>query len=167
MHGLKRLRIFSNHTWGRGRICGIMRLPNRGNFIGDAGKEGQRMDLNIYDGTPALSARQFGSGMNSRITSPARPWFRLATANKKLMERADVKEYLRAVEDRMYQILNQSNFYTQAALLYLEIGVFGTAVMHIKEDFKDIVRFHTYTIGEYYIEAQSSWSGGCFISENI
>ena len=23
--------------------------PNRGNFIGDAGKEGQRMDLNIYD----------------------------------------------------------------------------------------------------------------------
>ena len=83
---------------------------------------------------------------------PARPWFRLATANKKLMERADVKEYLRAVEDRMYQILNQSNFYTQAALLYLEIGVFGTAVMHIKEDFKDIVRFHTYTIGNIISE---------------
>ena len=68
------------------------------------------------------------------------------------MERADVKEYLRAVEDRMYQILNQSNFYTQAALLYLEIGVFGTAVMHIKEDFKDIVRFHTYTIGNIISE---------------
>jgi len=125
--------------------------PNRGNFIEDKGKEGQRMDLKIYNGTPALSARTFGAGMNSRITSPSRPWFRLATANRKLMERADVQQYLRAVEEKMYQIFNESNFYTQAALLYLEIGVFGTAVMSIKADFKDIVRFDTYTIGEYYI----------------
>ena len=125
--------------------------PNRGNLIEDKGREGQRMDLKIYNGTPALSARQFGAGMNSRITSPSRPWFRLATANRDLMERADVQAYIRAVEEKMYQIFNQSNFYTQAALLYLEIGVFGTAVMSIKADFKDIVRFDTYSVGEYYI----------------
>lgn len=125
--------------------------PNRGNFIEDKGKEGQRMDLKIYDGTPALSARQFGAGMNSRITSPSRPWFRLATANRDLMERADVKAYLSGVEEKMYQIFNQSNFYSQAALFYHEMGVFGTAVMSIVEDTKDLVLFDTYTVGEYYI----------------
>ncbi len=148
---LKELENLQSPHLGPWKDLRDFQAPNRGSFIEDKGKEGQRMDLKIYDGTPALSARQFGAGMNSRITSPSRPWFRLAMANRELMERADVKAYLRGVQERMYQIYNQSNFYTQAALFYLEIGVFGTAVMSIKADSKDIVRFETYSIGEYYI----------------
>lgn len=148
---LKELENLQQPHLGPWKDLRDFQAPNRGAFIEDKGREGQRMDLKIYDGTPALSARQFGAGMNSRITSPSRPWFRLAMANRDLMERADVKAYLRGVQERMYQIYNQSNFYTQAALFYLEIGVFGTAVMSIKADFKDVVRFETYSIGEYYI----------------
>ena len=125
--------------------------PNRGNFIEDKGREGQRKDLKIYNGVPLLSARTLAAGFNARVTSPARPWFRLATANRDLMERADVRAYLRGVEEKLYQIFNQSNFYTMVATLYLELGVFGTAIMSIKADFKDVARFDLYTIGEYYI----------------
>ncbi|MEE1550286.1 MAG: portal protein, partial [Nitrospinaceae bacterium] len=126
-------------------------VPNRGNFDEDRGKEGQRMDAKIYNGNPALSARTLAAGMNAGITSPSRPWFRLSMNNKSLMERADVRIYLNGVEQRLYQIFNQSNFYSQAAVLYLELGTFGTAPMSIKADFEDVARFDTYTVGEYWI----------------
>lgn len=125
--------------------------PNRGNFIEDKGKEGQRKDLKIYNGTATLAGRTLTAGMSAGITSPARPWFSITMSNNKLLNRADVKDYLRDYNMVMYQIFNRSNFYSQTSLVYYETGVFAQAPMAIIQDFKDIVRFETYTIGEYYI----------------
>jgi hypothetical protein len=125
--------------------------PNRGNFDEDKGKEGQRKDLKIYNGSPALAARTLEAGMNAGVTAPSRPWFRLAMANRELMEREDVRAYLRGVEQAMYQIFSRSNFYPMASSLYLELGVFGTAAMSVQADFDDVAIFDTYTIGEYWI----------------
>ncbi len=125
-------------------------VPNRGNFDEDKGKEGQRNDLKIYNGTPALSARTLQAGMKAGVTSSSRPWFREAMANRALMERSDVREYVHGVEEVIYQIYNQSNFYSMASLLYLEFAAFGTGAMAIKADFEDVARFDTYTIGEFW-----------------
>ncbi len=129
--------------------------PNRGNFDEDKGKEGQRKDGKIYNGIPALAARTLEAGMNAGVTTPSRPWFRLAMNNRELMEREDVRTYLRGSEEVMYQIFNQSNFYPMASALYLELGVFGTAIMSTVTDSQDVVRFDTYTIGEYWIATNS------------
>ncbi|MAE81426.1 MAG: hypothetical protein CMB80_01730 [Flammeovirgaceae bacterium] len=129
--------------------------PNRGNFLEDEGKRGQRKDLKIYNGVPSISARTFGAGMKAGVTSSSRPWFRMAMANRGLMERDDVRAYLRGVEERTYQIFNQSNFYPMAAVSYYELGVFATSPMSIMADFEDIVRFDTYTVGEYWIATNS------------
>lgn len=125
-------------------------VPNRGNFEEDKGREGQRKDLKIYNGTPALDARTLQAGMKAGVTSSSRPWFREAMANRNLMKRSDVREYLHGVQEVLYQIYNQSNFYTMASLLYLEFGAFGIGAMSIKADFEDVARFDTYTIGEYW-----------------
>ncbi len=148
---LKELTIIQNPHLGPWKDIRDYQGPDRGNFLEDKGTEGQRKDLKIYNGTPVFAARDLASGMGARITSPARPWFRQATANRSLMERADVREYIHGVQEVMYQIFTQSNFYTMGAILYHEIGLFGTAAMSIKADFKDVARFDTYTIGEYYI----------------
>ncbi len=125
--------------------------PYRGNFEGDEGKKGQRMDTKVFNGTPGMAARVLQAGMNAGITSPARPWFRLAASNPELMERADVRLYLNTVEEKLYRIFSVSNFYDMASILYQEISIFGTASMAVEEDFEDVARFHTYTIGEYFI----------------
>ncbi len=125
--------------------------PNRGNFDEDKGKHGQRKDLKIYNGNPGLSARTFAAGMNANNTSKARPWFRLETEDPRLMNRLDVKEYLHGTEQVLYKIFAKSNFYAMAANLYHEIGIFGTAVMTIIEDFETVAHFETATIGEYYL----------------
>lgn len=125
--------------------------PDRGFFEEDDGKRGKRRDAKVFNGVPRLSARTFGAGMNANNTSKARPWFRISLDDLELMKRSDVKIYLRAVQDKIYQIFNKSNFYTSASLMYLEIGVFGTAAMFIEEDFEDVVRFKTLTMGEYFI----------------
>lgn len=126
-------------------------IPNRGNFIEDIGTKGLRKDLKIYNGTPALSARTTQAGLSAGITSPSRPWFRLAMVDDKINQRADVREYLRGVEKILYQIFNRSNFYGEASLVYLETTGFGQAPMSIVEDFENIAHFEAYTIGEYFI----------------
>ncbi len=125
--------------------------PNRGNFIEDKGKEGQRKDLKMYNGVPALSLRTLQAGMTAGITTPSRPWFKLAMQNEQLMERSDVRAYLQGVEKALYKIFNRSNFYTMASMLYLELGAFSTAVMSVVKDFDTVAHFDTYTIGEYWI----------------
>ncbi len=85
--------------------------PFRGSFEGDEGKKGQRMDTKVFNGTPGMAARVLQAGMNAGITSPARPWFRLAASSPELMERADVRLYLNAVEEKLYRIFAVSNFY--------------------------------------------------------
>jgi len=126
-------------------------IPNRGNFVEDIGTKGLRKDLKIFNGTPGLSARTSQAGLTAGITSPSRPWFRLALANTALNERADVRAYLRGVEEALYQVFNRSNFYAQASLVYLETLGFGQGPMSIVADFETVAHFEAYTVGEYFI----------------
>lgn len=131
--------------------------PYRGVFDGErnSGRQGIRKDTKINNGAPGLASRDSSAGMNSNNTSSARPWFRLETEDRALMELQEVKQevrlYLHTVEQKLYQIFAKSNFYNMATKLYREIVVFGTAVMSILADFEDVVIFHTFTVGEYYI----------------
>jgi len=51
--------------------------------------------------TARMSARTLASGMMSGITSPARPWFRLATGDKQLDDITAVKMWLAEVQTIM------------------------------------------------------------------
>ena len=124
-------------------------MPRRGRFLTSKSNDGSKKNGKIIDSTGSMAIRTLSAGMMSGITSPARPWFRLATPQAALMEQSDVKQWLFAVEKTMRDIFSRSNLYNSLQTVYEELAVFGTGALLISEDFDDVIRCYPFTVGEY------------------
>lgn len=130
-------------------------LPRNGRFLAGDPNRGEKRHNNIYDSTATRALRVLAAGLMAGMTSPARPWFRLATGDKKLMEYAPVKEWLNDVTELMRYVFQRSNTYRALHMLYEELGGFGTGASIILPDYEDVVRHYPLTIGEYAIGTNS------------
>jgi hypothetical protein len=131
-------------------------LPRSGRFIevGDRNKGDKRYN-NIYDNTATRALRVLAAGLMSGMTSPARPWFRLGTRDKSLMESGPVKTWLDDTTEIMRDIFNVSNTYRALHSVYEEIGAFATGCTLIDSDFDAVIHHHPLTIGEYALAANA------------
>ena len=123
--------------------------PYLGYFEGDLPNEGNRRDDDIIDGTALRAINVFTSGLQSGLTSPARPWFRLTTTDPELGKSKRVRSWLDDVQRIMMEIFSESNFYDELLRVYAELAVFGTGAMLISEDYETVIRCRAYTAGEY------------------
>lgn len=128
-------------------------LPRRYHWLITANKtnRGFPINQNIVDETGTIAARNLASGLLAGMASPTRPWFVYAIGNAKLMERKEVKLWLAAVQDIMYDALKGSNFYDAMGVMYFDLVIFGTAVVIIYDDPKTIIRCYNPCAGEYYL----------------
>ncbi|MFV0830935.1 portal protein [Klebsiella quasipneumoniae] len=110
-----------------------------------------RRNTKIVDPTATLAARTLSSGMMSGITSPARPWFKLATPDPDMMDYGPVKLWLEVVQRRMNEVFNKSNIYQSLPLLYASLGNYSTGAMAVLEDDSDVIRTMMFPIGSYYM----------------
>jgi hypothetical protein len=140
-------------------------LPRRSRFTLSERNRGDRKNQKIIDSTATLSARNLQAGMMSGLTSPARPWFLLSTPDPELAEFGPVKMWLDDVSRRMRTIFLKSNLYNALPLLYGDEGVFGTAAMAVLEDDIDVIRCHTFPIGQYCLSQNSRLSIDTFLRE--
>lgn len=125
--------------------------PRRGRWhLGDVNRGGNKHQA-IIDSTPTMAARTLASGMMAGLTSPARPWFRLASPDPELNEFGAVKEYLYICESRMREVFSKSNLYNVLPTIYGELGTFGTTAASVFEDAQDVLRLYPHTIGSYYL----------------
>ena len=138
--------------WNHWRELSEHILPRRGRFLQSPNQanRGDSRNQKIIDSTGTLAARTLASGMMAGITSPARPWFRLTAAGG-LTDNQAVKQWLDDVTKRMLHVFAKSNFYNALAVMYEELGVFGTAAMVILDDPVDTIRCHPLTVGEYFL----------------
>lgn len=113
--------------------------PNRVRLIPGKG-EGQKLRSKIIDSSGTFALRTLASGMHSGITSPARPWFKLATFDPELKEFAPVKEYLAAVETRLREVFQASNVYNAFHWGYGDLGLLGQSCGLLVEDAEKTVR---------------------------
>lgn len=139
------------------RMIADYQLPRRFKWLitADNSTRGQMMNQRIIDSTATLALRTMTSGMMAGITSRARPWFRLRVQDPDLGRFMPVKLWLEDCTNRVHWILAHSNFYQAMAKFYLQIGVFGTGVLIIYEDFQDAIRCYVPIAGEYFL-AQNS-----------
>lgn len=140
-------------------------LPRRSRFTLSERNRGDRKNQKIIDSTATLSARNLQAGMMSGLTSPARPWFLLSTPDPDLAEFGPVKMWLDDVSRRMRTIFLKSNLYNALPLLYGDEGVFGTAAMAVLEDDVDVIRCHTFPVGQYCLSQNSRLSIDTFLRE--
>lgn len=121
--------------------------------IFDAGKlkgSGHKLeDTELLDDTSVQAMRALAAGMQGRMTSPARPWFRLGTPDPQLQENAEVSTWLSETRDRSLYYLSISNFYDSIHYLKEELATYGTAVMFIEEDIQKVFNFDVIPTGTY------------------
>lgn len=138
------------------RELGEFFMPRRSRF--SQGKDHQaRENVNrkIINPRPRLALRTMQSGVHAGITSPARPWFRLITADPDLREYAPMKEHLHSAQREMRQILQSSGMYTTLHTLWGDLGLFGYDAAIIEDDVEHGLFGQALVPGEYWIAANA------------
>lgn len=132
-------------------------LPRSGRFLADERNRGDKRFNEIYDSTGTQSLRILAAGMMSGMTSPARPWFKLAIEDNDLMQHQPVKLWLDQTTKLMHTVFQRSNTYRALHAMYEELGAFGTAASIILPDFDDVLHHYPLTVGEYAVA--TNWKG--------
>ena len=148
LSALERERSPYISTW---QECSDYILGTRGRFLRDQYTLGPKRNANLYNEKAKLASNVQAAGMQSGITSPARPWFELATPDPDMLEYAPVKEWLSQTQKIMLLVFARSNFYNSMHSLYQEIGAFGQMPVGIYENFDNVIRCSPYTVGSYYL----------------
>lgn len=136
--------------------CSDYILPDHGRYLsGDENpdNDGKKRHQYIIDSTATDAMDILASGMQSGLTSPARPWFRLVTPDPDMLDFMPVKEWLFQVEKLMRFVFSRSNVYQGLHQTYMELGCFCTGAMAVLEDYDKVIRTRSYTCGEYLLGA--------------
>lgn len=126
-------------------------LPRSGRFFVTDRNKGESRHNNIIDSTGTRALRVLAAGMMSGMTSPARPWFRLATPDPELNMNTPVKMWLSDVSRLMGMVFAKSNTYRALHTTYEELGAFGTGAKIVLSDFSSVIHHYPLTAGEYAI----------------
>ena len=125
--------------------------PRLGRFSTSETNQGQKKHTSVIDNTAVRAANTLAAGLMSGISSPARPWFRLAIPDRELMESGPVKEWLHESALTLRRVFAVSNTYRALHMMYLELGLFGTSASVLAPNFERIIHHHPLTAGEYAI----------------
>lgn len=123
--------------------------PRRGRFLVTDRNKGDKRFQSIINSVATQCLKICVSGMLTGTMSPSRNWFSLEPFDKRLADTAGVRDWLAQVENILRMILASGNFYSQVSDLLSELILFGTGAMIHVDDFDDIARFYTKTVGSY------------------
>lgn len=147
------METYRTSWWYNWRDLSRFQNPRLGRFqeMPNVSGRGRPKNSLIIDNTALIASQRFAAGMMAGVCSPARPWFQLKLSGQDFEEGGEISLWLAEVEKRMMSIFAGSNFYRSVATLFEEIGVFGTGVMLMYEDYEDAVRCFPLACGEYYL----------------
>jgi hypothetical protein len=105
----------------------------------------------IINNTCLTARRTLQAGMQSGLTSPARPWFNVGLEDFELADYQPVREWLDIVTRRMQTTLRRSNFYNTSHVMYGALATFGTAGQLQLFDHKTVFNYRSLMTGRYWI----------------
>lgn len=145
--GAKQLRTEHEADW---RELGQYFIPHLVR-INDTTKTKKSKWGKIINNTCLTAVRTNAAGMQSGLTSPARPWFRMGLEDDDLMEYAPVREWTGVVGKRMLNVLRRTNFYNTTHTMYSVLSTIGTAGQMSLFDFEDVLNFQNLMTGRYWV----------------
>lgn len=153
-------KVFESH-W---QECAEVTLPMKDDVTKktmDGGKHG----LQILDNTAIQANEMLAGFLHGFLTNPSEKWFEMTTGDQQLDEDDDVRGWLQDCENRMMNVLVNSNFQTEVHEVYLDLGCFGTAPMSMEEDEKTVIRFASRPVKQVVIDENFRGEVDTFIRE--
>lgn len=129
--------------------------PTRERFLTGKRNQGTRQNQQIINSTATFALGTLKAGMQSGLTSPARPWFKLVIGDEAIEEDPSVREWLQECADRMAIVFLRSNLYNALPMVYGDLGTFGTAAVGVFEDDEEVFRCHVFPIGSYAVNVDA------------
>lgn len=123
--------------------------PRRSRFMCTDANKGTRVNNSIIDSTGVRASTVLASGMMNGMSNPAQQWFRYEPDDLDLMEYGPAKSWIDLLMRLARRILHSSNAYEGLPNIYDELGLFGTGAAVVDDDFEDVIRLNTFTVGEY------------------
>ena len=148
------LRVNRYSWWVHWRELADYILPRRYKWLITPNQmaRGSPINNHILDSTGSMAARNLAAGMMMGCSDPTKRWFKYKVNRIDSTQTSPVSLWLAEVERLMRLILAESNFYDSLAIFYLDLVVFGTAVMLIYEDYDNVIRCYNPCLGEYYVD---------------
>ena len=128
---LKDSRRNWENTW---QEIGDLVSPNRSDFL-TLRTQGEKRREKIFESTPLRALTRFSSGMHNLLTPSTQSWFELKMRNGALNEERDVKLWLEETTRVLIQTFNRphNNFHPSMHEYLLDLGAFGTGIMHVRD----------------------------------
>lgn len=116
-------------------------LPNKYDIKDQIDRpQGDQIPVDVYDSTMSQDADMFASGIHGYLMNQSSRWFAMETQNKKQMYMNGVRKYFEDVENVIYSILDNSNFYYESREAVNDLNV-GNFVLYGEEHPELIVNF--------------------------
>lgn len=149
---LETLRGYRTPWWAHWAALAEMYLPRRYRWFVTPNNYARGGALNnaIVDETGILAARTLATGLLANLTSPTKPWFRLAIQGYDVPEEGPVALWLAECTKRMLEVYAASNLYSALGTSYHDLGVFGSSALIQYEDPETVVRFYGPCLGEFF-----------------
>jgi len=125
--------------------------PRRGRFFVEDRNKGDKRYKNIINNAASRALRKAVAGKFAGVMSPSRPWFVWSLLNKDLLGPREHKAWLELYRDVVLMVAAKSNLYNMAPLMIRELLVFGTPFMTHVNDFENVARFYTHTVGSFML----------------
>ncbi len=128
--------------------------PNKAGVIYEITPGAKTTEL-LFDSTAINANELLAASMQGSLTSQITRWFSLLTRHELLNQNVEVIQWMEEVSKLIHDRLKQSNFRTEIAEAYLDIGAFGTGAMlqeeRTEKDNTDFL-FTAIPIGTYAID---------------
>lgn len=161
------LRVNRFSWWVHWRELADYILPRRYKWLITPNQmaRGSPINQHILDSTGSMAARNLAAGMMMGCSDPTKRWFRYKLNRVDSTQTSPVSLWLAEVERLIRLILAESNFYDSLAIFYMDLVVFGTAVMLIYEDFDNVINCINPCLGEYYVDNDGNLRPNVFCRE--
>jgi hypothetical protein len=113
--------------------------------------EGGKRGAELFDSTAIYSNLLLAAALHGMLTNPAVRFFDLDPSDLELMNDEECRTWLQDTADRLYSILNASNFQTEIHEVYIDEGSIGTACMFMSDDEDNVVHFAARHMKEVYV----------------
>lgn len=149
------LRNWRLSWWGHWAKLADAILPRRYHWLitPNTMARGQAINQAIKDPTATQALGVCQAGMREGQMSSSRPWFAIKAELSSFKPDKAAVQWFADVQERVYKVLNKSNYYQSGTTMFEDLIVFGTAPKLMYEDWQDVIRCYNPAQGEYFLGA--------------
>lgn len=126
-------------------------IPRKGD-VNTTRTQGDKRGDELFDSTAITANEMLAGALHGMLTNPAVKFFELVFEESDIEVTDEVKKWLDEVENKMFTVINNSNFQTEVHEIYIDEGAIGTACLYTDEHDERVVHFSARAMKEIFAD---------------